>query len=223
MISLPGSLVRSTRLAAGGFALVLIAGCSGGDAAAPTSVVARTTVASTSAPTTTRPATTTTPSTIAPTGPQWPAGSPTVDLANPDHIERTRELLEFVDWRTDDWSRWEGTWELWTMPDSPARQSDSGTWELNGGRNQSETNDCTLQIEETRLWERESPLGVWVEAYGSLPPCSGEANGSPVSTPGLLEIAFYYLWTQQLDGTWLVSEFHLPAGRQNPGDESWDE
>jgi hypothetical protein len=220
MISLPGSLIRSTCVV-GGFALVLIVGCSGGDAAAPTSVVARTTVASTPAPTTTRPATTTTPSTIAPTGPQWPAGSPTVDLANPDHIERTRELLEFVDWRTDDWSRWEGTWELWTMPDSPARESDFRTWELNGGRTQDETNDCTFLIEEIRLWERESSLGVWTEAYGSIPPCTAVVGGSPISSPGAPSAAIYYLWTEQLDGQWLVSEKHAPIERQDPDDDVW--
>jgi hypothetical protein len=165
--------------------------------AAPAPGESPTTVADTVAPTTVP-----VPTTFAPG--VWPPDAPFVDLTNPDHIERTRQLEAFYDWKSSDSSRLPNSWTLWTRPGSPMEVTEIEKLDA-----PFEINNCVNVIESIEMSERTDEFGLWVKTVSYSDPCSGTRDGEPGSRDFVLDADREWLWVQQLDGTWVVEDFRL--------------
>jgi hypothetical protein len=193
---------------------VALVGCSA-KAAAPTTTVALDFTPVTAA--TTRPTTTTSPTTVAPTttvatganGQPWPEGAPVVNFYEQDEIERTRQFRDFLTWQGQDSRRQLASYKLYVEPGSVAETEQGQAAPLNAERNV--ISECSGVFDSYTRWRRESTRTIWIQVVGSGPACSGTANGVPVTRPAIPLIVYYFLWSQQSNGSWLIADINIES------------
>jgi hypothetical protein len=185
---------------------VSIAGCTGGSEAPATTVVMDFTPVTAS--TSTKPPSTTTAVVAATTkpGPQWPADAPFVDLYEDDEIKRTEQFNAYMAWQSQDSDREAAHFGLYVEPGSREDKEVRATIDLNKGIRT--TAACPFTVDSMTRWDTPTASLVWMQSVGSIPACSGQRNGAPISGAAVPLFVEYLLWSQQSDGKWLVRELN---------------